>query len=162
LSNNPMDITVDPEFRALNPTVPQGVGASAGTLIALSSDSDVVAALTTYIDADAAARAWLDGKPDPWGMQVNPTYKGSKLPVSNWPLLDTFEPTSIYQPGLNDCLYNDPVPYLPLVAAPTQRLAQIVLDLQFSLPNSQVGCTQIVAGQSEGEKLSTLGRQSVG
>ncbi len=77
LSNNPLNITLDPEFIKLNPGIAQGVSASdaASTLLALSSDSDVIRALTTYINDDPAARAWLNGKPDPWGMVVNPAYK---------------------------------------------------------------------------------------
>ncbi len=35
----------------------------------------MIRALTTYINDDPAARAWLNGKPDPWGMVVNPAYR---------------------------------------------------------------------------------------
>ncbi len=161
LSHNPLNITDDPEFQALNP----GVSTSsevAATLLDLSSQSDVVEALTSYINADPEARAWLNGKPDPWGMVVNKAYRGIKLPVNSWPLLDTYEPKDIYQAGLNDCLFNAPVPYLPLVAAPVQRLSQISLAMQFAIANSQTVCSQPLQGVSAGEKLVSVGRENPG
>ncbi|HEX3908793.1 MAG TPA: hypothetical protein VHW92_12795 [Mycobacteriales bacterium] len=161
LSHNPLNITEDPEFQALNP----GISTSsqvAATLLSLSSESDVMYALTSYINADPEARAWLNGKPDPWGMVVNKAYRGIKLPLNTWPLLDTYEPKDIYQPGLNDCLFNTPVPYLPLVAAPVQRLSQISLAMQFAIANSQTVCSQPLQGVSAGEKLISIGRQNPG
>ena len=85
----------------------------------MSSDSDVIEALTTYINDDPTARAWLDGKPDQWGMVVNPAYKGIALPVDQWPLLSTFEPTPGTRPTRTTACYNDPVP----VPAPGGRPA---------------------------------------
>ncbi len=164
LSKNPLNVSLDPEFIALNPGIQHGVPASesASALLALSSDSDVMYALTSYINADPEARAWVNGEPDPWGMVVNPNYKKLKLPVQSWPLLDSFEPPGYYQPGINDCLHDTPVPYLPLVAAPTQRLPVIGLDMQYSLAPSQVVCDQPQVGSSVGEKLVALGRQAPG
>ncbi|MEY2472886.1 MAG: hypothetical protein QOK28_2215 [Actinomycetota bacterium] len=164
LAKNPLNVTLDPEFTALNPTIAQGVPASeaASTLLTLSSDSDVTVALTRYIDHDADARAWLDGAPDPWGMVVNPNYKGITLPVTSWPLLDTFEPTRLYESGTNDCLKNDPVPYLPLVAAPIARLNPIAQAMQFALAKPNTVCVQVAEGTSEGEKLVAQGRQTQG
>ncbi len=164
LSGNPLDMSQDPEFIALNPGIQHGVPASfsASTLLALSSDSDVMHALTQYITIDPDARAWLNGAADPWGMVVNPAYKDIALPVQTWPLLDTFEPTDYYTPDLNDCLHNSPVPFLPLVASPVQRLTTIALDMQYSLAPSQVVCDQPLQGQSDGEKLVALGRQAPG
>jgi hypothetical protein len=163
LSHNPLNITLDPEFEALNPGITQGVDATeaASEIVALSSDSDVMEALTTYINDNAQARAWLDGQPDAWGMVVNPAYKGIKLPVDQWPLLSTFEPTAYYQSDTNDCLYHSPVPYLPLVAAPLATLEEISESMQFDIANSTTVCSQI-DGTSVGEKLVALGRQTVG
>ncbi|HTW21043.1 MAG TPA: hypothetical protein VME70_12630 [Mycobacteriales bacterium] len=163
LAHNPLNITLDPEFQKLNPGITHGVDASeaASTLLALSSNSDVIEALTTYINDNKAARAWLNGKPDPWGMVVNPAYKGIKLPVNSWPLLSKFEPKQFYASGNNDCLKNDPVPYLPLVAAPLARLEEITEALQFSVAQSTTVCSQI-DGTTLGEKLVALGRQTVG
>ena len=162
LSGNPLNVSLDPEFIALNPGITQGVGASAAAsaLLSLASDSDVIYALTSYINADPEARAWLNGTPDPWGMTVNPNYKGISLPVISWPLLDSYEPLSIYQPGLNDCLYNNPVPYLPLVAAPMSRMGDITLAMQFAIGASQTVCSQ--TDQGTGQKLVPIGRESPG
>ena len=162
LAHNPLDITDDPEFRALNP----GVGVrdnqaiSASTLLSIGTDSDVVEALTSYINADPEARAWLDGTPDPWGMTVNPHYKGISLPSTSWPLLDTFEPA--FTATTNQCLYDSPVPFLPLVAAPQASLADDALDMQFSLAQSTTVCNQVADGVTAGEKLVALGRQQPG
>jgi ABC-type phosphate transport system substrate-binding protein len=163
LARNPLNITLDPQFQKLNPGIPYGVDASqaASTLLALSSNSDVMEALTTYINDNPAARAWLNGKPDPYGMVVNPAYKDIKLPVEEWPLLSTFEPKTFYASGNNDCLKNSPVPYLPLVAAPLATLEDITEAMQFSVAQSTTQCSQ-VDGTTVGEKLVALGRQTVG
>ena len=163
LSHNPLNITLDPEFIKLNPGVAKGVAATeaASELMAISSDSDVMEALTSYINADPTARAWLNGKPDPYGMVVNPAYKGIKLPVNVWPLLSTFEPTRFYKSDNNDCLFNSPVPYLPLVSAPLASLEDVSTSMQFAIANSTTVCSQI-DGTTLGEKLVAEGRQTVG
>jgi ABC-type phosphate transport system substrate-binding protein len=164
LAGNPLDITDDPEFIALNPGITHGVTATeaASELLSLSSDSDVIRALTTYITNDPTARAWLNGTPDPWGMTVNPKYAHIKLPVDKWPLLDTFASPELYTPTSNDCLHSNPVPFLPLVAAPMSTLAEIAESMQFAVANSQTTCVQPVDGSSVGEKLVASGRQTVG
>jgi hypothetical protein len=163
LSHNPLDITLDPEFQALNPGIAKGVGAAeaASELVSISSDSDVIDALTTYINDDPTARAWLNGTPDPWGMVVNPAYRGIQLPVDQWPLLSTYEPTDYYQSDLNDCLYNSPVPFLPLVSAPLANLEAVSEAIQFAIANSTTTCKQI-DGSTLGEKLTADGRQTTG
>lgn len=166
IGHNPQDLALDPEFKALNPSVPTTrAEVSASTALILSSDSDVIHALTSYIAADPEAAAWLAGTPDPWGMVVNPHYKigsGSALtlPTDNWPLLDTYEDRGFYAAS-NQCLADNPVPYLPLVAAPVQRLSAISVAMQYSLANSQVVCVQ-PGSDSAGEKLVSLGRQTPG
>lgn len=164
LAGNPLNMSVDPEFTALNPGIGASEANSAATLLSLNTDNDVVHALTAYINADPDARSWLNGTPDPWGMTVNPVYKGIALPVDSWPLLDTFEPLDAYQIGLNDCLAVDPVPYLPLVASPISRLSLIAQDMEFSLSQSQTTC-QIgspIPGQTAGDKLVADGRETIG
>jgi hypothetical protein len=167
LANNPLNITDDPEFEQLNPginpiVIPGALSDAASELVALSSDSDVVEALTTYINNDPTARAWLNGQPDQWGMTVNPAYKGIALPVNQWPLLSTFQPADFYQSDLNDCLYNDPVPWQPLVAAPPAALESITLDMQYADANSTILCDQPNPGETLGEKLVTGGQQAPG
>lgn len=163
LSHNPLNITLDPEFIALNPGITQGVVASeaASELMTVLGGSDVMYALTSYINANPQARAWLNGKPDPWGMVVNPAYKGIKLPLSQWPLLSTFEPTSYYNSDVNDCLYHNPQPFLPLVAAPLLSLEDVSESLQYGIANSTTVCSQI-DGTSLGEKLVAQGPQTIG
>ncbi len=164
LTNNPLDISLDPEFQALNPSIKNGVANSvaASTILSLSSDSNVVRALTAYLDADPESRAWLDGAPDPWGATVNPSYRGIRLPVQSWPQLDTFEPKEYYATGLNPCLQSSPVPYLPLIASPTIRLANISFAMQFASSTSQVNCAEAAPGSTVGLKLVAGGRQSPG
>ncbi len=163
LAHNPVDVTHDPEFVALNPDVPVGLSGkdAASTLYSLSSDADTMLALTSYINADPEARDWLNGTPDPWGMVVNPNYKGISLPVDSWPLLDSFIADFGHQ-GTNDCLDNNPVPYLPLVASPTSALSAIAQAIQFASPLSQTVCVLGGGDTNLGDKLTTSGRESPG
>jgi hypothetical protein len=163
LSQNPLDITHDPEFIALNPNIPVGLSGrdAASTLYSLSSDSDTMLALTSYINADPEARAWLNGTPDPWGMVVNPNYKGISLPVASWPLLDSFI-ANFGNQGANDCIDNNPVPWLPLVASPTSTLVAIAQAIQFAAPLSQTVCVLGGGVGSLGDKLTTNGREAPG
>jgi hypothetical protein len=164
---NPLNITDDPEFQALNPGITKGVGASAAAsaLLALSSQSNVMWALTSYINDNPAARAWLNGTPDPWGMTVNSAYKGIKLPVSIWPLLSTFEPAEWLTgngagPGL--CYTLNPSPALPLIAAPQLNMyPDIETEVQFYQAQAQLAC----AGNPsvpQSLELVALGQQTVG
>jgi hypothetical protein len=163
LENNPRDITHDPEFLALNPgLVPDAIlQDAAATLYSLSSNADTMYALTSYINADPEARAWLDGEPDPWGMVVNPNYKGIALPVESWPLLDSFQ-INTGGGGNNPCLDANPAPYLPLVASPTSTLSAIAQAVQFAAPLSQTDCVTGGGDTSLGDKLTTGPRQSPG
>jgi len=158
LSGNPLDIIQDPEFRALNPNTMDFINgydtSGASTLFSISSDSDLMTALTSYINADPEARAWLDGRPDPWGMIVNPNYKKVALPVNSWPILDTFKSDTF---GANNpCLATNPVPLLPLIAAPVSNPATVTLNMQYQIANSQLICQN--AGALN-QKLSAVGRQ---
>ena len=167
LANNPLNITEDPQFQALNPginpiAIPGAGSDAASELMAMSGNSDVMHALTTYINDDPTARAWLNGAPDQWGMVVNPAYKGIQLPVDQWPLLSTFEPKELYQSDNNDCLFNDPVPFQPLVAAPLANLEDISEAVQYATANSTVICDQPTPDSPVGEKLVTQGQQTPG
>ena len=160
---NPLNITLDPEFQALNPTITKGVGASAAAsvLLTLSTNSDVMSALTSYINNNRAARAWLNGQPDPWGMVVNKKYRGITLPTANWPLLSNYEPPDWKTgngggPGL--CYSQNPSPVLPLVAAPIPDLPDIAEDIQFYIAQSLVECSPDVTNQH----MIPLGPQTVG
>jgi hypothetical protein len=163
LKGNPRDITRDPEFIAINPGLSvDAIGQdAASTLYSLSSNADTMFALSSYINADPEARAWLNGQPDPWGMVVNPNYRGISLPVESWPLLDSFIADFGHQ-GVNDCIDDAPVPYLPLVASPTSTLVAIAQALQFAAPLSQTACVLGGGTGSLGNKLATGIRQTPG
>jgi hypothetical protein len=163
LARNPVDLPLDPEFRALNPGLPQLVTNSdaASTILTLSSESDTTWALTSYINADPAARAFLNGTPDPWGMVVNPAYKHIKLPVTDFPLLDKYRPQAFYTD--NPCLRptdpaQKPLPYLPLVANPVQSQALITLEMQYDKSNAQITCVDT----NPPPYLTALGREVPG
>ncbi len=163
LRTNPVSILQDPEFIALNPGLTDSSSAAAA-LLSLNTSSDEIYALTSYINADPEARSWLDGQADPWGMQVNPNYKGIALPVSSWPILDSFQ---LPDPGgTNICLdFNGGVPYLPLIAAPVSRLAFIAQDVQYALAQVQTTCSFTVnndTGEITTTKLTAAGRQGAG
>jgi hypothetical protein len=159
LAENPTDISNDPEFQALNPNLPLAAyHEAASTLEVMSSDSDTMTALTSYINSDPEARAWLNGTPDPWGMLVNPAYKNIALPVSSWPLLDTN--LAVLATDSNQCLSRNPVPWLPLIASPVSNPALIALHLQFDISNSQVVCQN--NGAQDIEKLVAVGREAEG
>ncbi len=60
----------NPEFRELEPVWRKEFSG----LLLPSGSSDAARQLWEYVLADPEARAWLDGRPDEWGMQVNPVY----------------------------------------------------------------------------------------
>jgi hypothetical protein len=95
--NNPVNLFRDPEFLKLNPGVDWPGGAPGNHPLLLADLSDTTTALTAWIWHDPQARAFLKGKPDPWGMTVNSNYKKIGMPFSSFPLLDealsnTFQP----------------------------------------------------------------------
>ncbi|MFD7154339.1 hypothetical protein ACFV9C_07065 [Kribbella sp. NPDC059898] len=88
---NPQNLLSDPEFVQLNPEAPNWAGLSdaVGTQIALPvANTDVMLALTRWIWSDPSARAFLQGKSDPWGMTVNKTYRSWPMPRSDYELND--------------------------------------------------------------------------
>ena len=97
----------------------------------------MISQLTSYIAADPQAMAFIHGKPDKWGMTVNPFYKNIKLPVSTWPLLDTW----VDKTTNNPCLQAAPTAYMPLVASPVSSLRLIATALLYNWPNVTTGCT---------------------
>ncbi|KQW48856.1 hypothetical protein ASC77_09015 [Nocardioides sp. Root1257] len=164
LARNPMNITKDPEFIALNPGLPQyDAVEAASTIMTLSTETDMTAALTSYIDADPEARKWLDGVPDPWGMVVNPNYLRIDLPVSSWPQLDEFVlPQSIIDAKVNPCYSYSPSPYLGLIANPTGFVQNVVQNIQYSMSNVNIACPNGDSSDVTTLRLRTQGRQQPG
>ncbi|MDH2414842.1 hypothetical protein [Nocardioides sp. CER19] len=137
LGDNPLSINLDPEFEALNPGLDTDhFSEAASTLLALNTSAQLVVQLTSYLQTDPDARAFLNGKADPWGMTVNPAYKKIQLPVDTWPLLDTWFP----QKTGNGCLDANPGPYLPKIAAPVSNLRLISIALLLGWPNVNTLC----------------------
>jgi hypothetical protein len=155
LETNPLSINQDPEFTALNPGLDDRSREAAATVLSLSQSSDVVRTLTEYIAADKDATAFVKGQPDPWGMKVNPAYKGLSLPLSEWPLKDTFVPTSS-----QECLQANPAVYLSQVAAPVSYLRTIAEAVLDAWPNTQTRCDR--ATSTDPWKLGRSDRQGIG
>ncbi|WP_236795936.1 hypothetical protein [Amycolatopsis sp. GM8] len=90
IGGNPTSLFQDPEFVALNPDF--HTAETRVNVTWLSQDSDLFTAMFAYIDADPDARAFLDGKPDPFsGMVINPAYRGQlHPPQAGYQQLDTF------------------------------------------------------------------------
>lgn len=143
LVDNPLTITADPEFTALNPDVPARRQVSASVLLTLSEDSDVVQAMTSWIAHDPKAMAFIAGEPDENGMRVNGYYKGLSLPLGDWPLLDQYvEPTTAA------CLLSlaGSTPKLQLYASPVNTLRKTSEALLEAWPYSQVSASNQGAG----------------
>ncbi|MGO4257865.1 hypothetical protein [Marmoricola sp. RAF53] len=164
LSGNPMNLTMDPEFRALNPGVKiDAANATAATIQVLSTDSDLVWAVTRYLDADPEARAFLDGTPDPWGMKVNPSYQDIDLPVDAWPQKDTWLAPDWYDDSdRNYCYAYSPAPVLGLVANPTANISTIALNVQYAISAVNMACAATDRSDVGRLGLKKYGKQLVG
>lgn len=89
MKNNPIGLTVDPEFLALNPEY-QGFAnftTPPDALVQLNG-ADVTSLLWSWVIADPDARAFLAGAADKFGMVINPNEKGLILPTSTFPRND--------------------------------------------------------------------------
>jgi len=161
IGGNPFNITLDPEFQALNPGLPQTTNyQAAAALQTFSASSDLMWAMTSWLDADPEARAFLDGYPDPWGMVVNDNYRDIDLPVDSWTLRDGFVAPEYYQTA-NACYGNSTPPFMQLIANPAPNLATVLLNMQFASSTVQTVC------KYDGTDPTTLplraqGRQLVG
>lgn len=108
----PRNLTVDPDFLAINDSdwkymAIAGVGVS--DALAPLGRSDAARTIWTYIMADPDAKAFMDGKADPWGAKVNPYYStnsavnptgtGLTLPRDDFPKADPIEYPGTAQDG---------------------------------------------------------------
>lgn len=161
IGGNPLNITLDPEFQQLNPGLPESSTLdAAAALQVFSSSTDLVWALTSWINADPEARRWLNGEADPWGMTVNGSYQDIALPVDNWPLLDGFLAPQWYI-DQNACYANSPTPFMQLISNPPSNMAAVLLNMQFASSAAATVC------RYDGYDPTTLplrqqGRQTVG
>jgi hypothetical protein len=167
MANNPQSIFDDPEFVALNPglRVPNGIQpAPAATLFSILAEADTVWALTSYITSDPEARAWLNGTPDPWGMVVNPAYKGIALPTESWSLSDrTINGPDYTISGNPFCLGalgagKAKEPVRPLIDGPQENLAQVAYDMQYAIAQSSIACNN----NPQTPQYTALGPETLG
>lgn len=119
---NPSSLFYDPDFAQYNcPADTAGVPdcsstffseegqAEAATLVVQLGNLDAIKAVWGWIEADPAARAWLAGHPDPWGMVVNPYYSSSRKALSDNPY--AANPTGQAFVPDDSFPYNDPYSY---------------------------------------------------
>jgi hypothetical protein len=135
IGGNPLSLLSDPEFQNHTPGLSTNDSEAASTLLSLSIQSDVIKQLTDYIAHDKRAMAFVDGRPDPWGMKVNPAYRGLRLPRSEWPLLDTYVPKT-----QNDCRKKHPAVYFNELAAPVSTMSTIAESILDAWPQIQTRC----------------------
>lgn len=104
--SNPYNITKDPDFLAVNDpewAAQDLAGAPIADVIVPQGRSDAARAVWAYIGADKDASDFLAGKPDPWGMKVNP-----------WYLTNATNPSgSAFSLDRNDFPKADPVEFTP-------------------------------------------------
>ncbi len=125
LANNPLDLTRDPEFLAQNPdfsTLKYLNGIS--SIIVPTGTADAYYQLWQWIWANADARAFLQGKADPYGETVNPHYKTLTFPADNFPKAEpacrTFPLSTISRPPLCEL---DAFPYAISMHAGAQAVS---------------------------------------
>jgi hypothetical protein len=155
MEKNPLSVNQDPEFQEINPGLDSISREAAATVLSLSESSDVLTSLTAYIQDDPEAKAFVSGKPDPWGMVVNPSYRKLELPVASVPLLDNFVPTS-----QQECQQQNTTPYLTQVAAPVNSLSKIAQAVLDGWPNVQTRAER--SSSTDPCKFGRIDRQGVG
>ncbi|NII42377.1 hypothetical protein E9228_003046 [Curtobacterium flaccumfaciens] len=89
IQGNAASLVTDPEFLALNPTFvgSKSDTAPAGLMVALGN-ADANARVWGWLRSDPVAAAFLDGRPDEWGMRINPSYR--PLALGTDPSVDSF------------------------------------------------------------------------
>jgi hypothetical protein len=88
VQGNPWDLSSDPEFLELNPQFKELKIPALGHILTPGGESDTALLVWEWIWADRQAREFLRGKPDDWGMKVNPNYKNVAIPRSDFPRAD--------------------------------------------------------------------------
>jgi hypothetical protein len=74
---SPLNMGQDPDFLQFNPEFAElqiGDNRAFSGLTVGAGNNDAAEQVWKYVLADPEARAWLSGKPDQWGMKVNPVY----------------------------------------------------------------------------------------
>lgn len=110
---------------------------------------------------DPEARVWIDGTPDPWGMQVNREYRGVRLASLDDFLRDRYEAPDWYK-AANKCYGNSPSPYLNLVANPQPNLGAVTFNLQYASSAVLTACNFLTEDPLGSLPLRKEGREPVG
>lgn len=155
IGGNPLGIMNDPEFQQLNPGLSQISQEAGATVMSLADSADLMLALTQYIAQDKDAMDFIHGKPDPWGMVVNPSYKDIDLPRDDWPLLDEYIPETD-----QECRQNNPSVYFNQIAAPTTALRKIADALIDAWPLVATKCEKDASTNTY--KIGRIDRQGYG
>lgn len=79
--------TQDPDFRKANPEITRALNPA--LILPGPAGADAITQLWRWVQADAAARAWLDGAPDEYGMRINPYYLPLGDPAAQVPQIDS-------------------------------------------------------------------------
>ena len=95
-------------------------------------------------------------------MVVNPAYKGISLPVDQWPLLSTYQPSAFYQTDLTDCLSNRPSPFSAADRSTAPDLEAISQSLQFDRSELDDACSQPIADSPNGREADTASQETPG
>lgn len=88
MANNPLALSDDPEFLELNPEFNDLAFMTIRQITNPLGLSDANKELWHWVGADPAAKAFLAGKADKWGMTVNPSYKGMSTDRADFPRSD--------------------------------------------------------------------------
>jgi hypothetical protein len=92
VDGNPLSMFADPEFSKLNPGVktPAAYGAAFQVPTVESGHSDMTWQVTRWIADNRAARSFMAGQFDPWGMHVNTDYMNLKYPTDAFTAQDSY------------------------------------------------------------------------
>jgi hypothetical protein len=91
LDANPVGLTQDPDFLAINPQFKAlSFTTPIADMLVPESLSETTALLWKWIAEDPDAAAFLSGQPDPWGMRINPFYQGMDPNRQDFPKVDPY------------------------------------------------------------------------
>ncbi|TEX50585.1 MAG: hypothetical protein B7C55_10030 [Actinomycetales bacterium mxb001] len=88
VEKNPFDLAQDPDFLELNPQFKDLRFPGLGHVVTTLGETDSARLVWDWIWSDPEAREWVKGKPDKWGMVINPAYKRQSYPRSDYPRTD--------------------------------------------------------------------------
>ena len=90
LKANPVNLTSDPDFLAINPQFKSMFYRDSVETLAPIGLGDAFSTLWRWVAADQDARDFVAGLPDKWGMRVNPFYQGIEVPRDDFPKIDPY------------------------------------------------------------------------